>query len=202
MVLPIVDANIDSRKIISVSLNRREINFSCLEVSNMTVVPFVENFFDEPNSDMRRRVVGVVNFRPLFRVERAAVVANTDDNLFVLDDNTHVDEMFFAVAEAVIDDIARHLFDTNSREHAATFVNAVVCAKILRTFGQARNFSFVRDGYIKSTVFGNVEVFGQQQIIFKPKSYSSAVVTSSSTGRTTTAPPFRNAASRAKPAAQ
>lgn len=61
-------------------------------------------------------VSGVVEFDLFLRVERSAIVSNSYDNLLAVNDNTHVDKMFLAVIKAVIDDIARHLLDTNSRE--------------------------------------------------------------------------------------
>ena len=94
------------------------------------------------------RVFGVVNLRPVFRVEGSAIVAQSNYNLFALDDDSNVDEMFFAVVEAVIDDVARHLLYANAREHAAPSVDAASLAKILCVLRKPQNFFFVRDGYV------------------------------------------------------
>ena len=124
---------------------------------------------------MRRRVFGVINLRPFFRVERAAVVTNSDYDLRAFDDDSHVDEMFLAVVEAVLNNVARHLFDTNAREHAAPPVDTASLTKILRVRGKPQDLRFVRDGYVELLIAGNVEVLRQEQIIFKAESYSSAV---------------------------
>ena len=118
-----------------------------------------------------------MNLSLLFRVKRSTVVAHSDYNLLALDDDSHVYEMILVVVEAVIDNVACHLLNTYTREHTAPLVNAACLTKTLRPFRKPYDFCLARYGYIKLLIVCYVEVFGQQQIIFKLESYPPAMST-------------------------
>ena len=93
-----------------------------------------------------------MNLHTFSRVKLSAVVAQSDYNLFTLDDNTHVDEMFFAVVETVINDIAR---DSQSAHKFKSSVSLIIIARLIYPACSFQKFPML----VKRSIISTLSLF-------------------------------------------